>query len=241
MIRFLFVADSRGHRFVNYPKPEDKAIPLASLDFVVIRGAKIYNLVGPTIRKLNSYSSTDRVVVRLAAGINDLTAFQYDATHEYRVLKPSNHSAESLFRELDNFKRAIQTARPSAIVSFTTIPPMSFYKFQKSKKLPVSLLSEDDIQSFQRSHDTVIDEVNNRIIEHNSIRQSGLVLRTLSWHNSVRKVEKRTHRNKTKRVKRNHFAHLYDGLHGDSKLKQRWFSELYSSFVRDYTALQQSN
>ena len=240
MIRFLFVADSRGHKFATYRKPEDKAFPLA-LDFVIIGGAKIYNLIGPTIRKLNSYSASDRVVVRLAAGINDLTAFRYDLTHEYRVLKPSNHCAESLFFELDNFKRAIQTARPYALVSFATIPPMSFCKFQESRKLLAPLLSKDDIQTFQRNHDAVIDEVNTKIVTHNSIPQSGVVLRTLSWHNSVRKLEKRTRRGKVRCDKRNHFAHLYDGLHGDSKLKQRWFSEMYKSFLFDYTALQQSD
>ena len=132
MIKFLFVADSREHKFLNYRKPIDKAFPF-TIDIVVIRGAKIYNLVGPTICKLNSYSASDRVVVQLAVGINDLTAFQYDVTHKHRVLNPSNHTAESVFHELDQFKSTILTARPNTLFTLTTIPPVSFAKFQSTK------------------------------------------------------------------------------------------------------------
>ena len=55
------------------------------------------------------------------------------------------------------------------------------------------------------------------------VKQQGVSLRTLFWHNSVRESAKRTRRGKTKHIVRNHFAHLYDGLHGESKLKQQWY------------------
>ena len=154
MIRFLFVADSRGNKFSKYSKPKDKAFHF-TIDFITLRGAKIYNLVGPTIHRLSSYGAKDIVVVRLAAGINDLTTFAYDLTHEYRVLKSSNHTSESLFQQLSNFENAILTARANtlvsnlflhALVTFTTIPPASFAKFQTSKKLRVPIISEVDIQ-----------------------------------------------------------------------------------------------
>ena len=237
MIRFLFVADSRGNKFSKYSKPKDKAFHF-TIDFITLRGAKIYNLVGPTIRRLSSYGAKDVVVVRLAAGINDLTTFVYDVTHEYRVLKSSNHTSDSLFQELSNFENAILTARANTLVTFTTIPPASFAKFQTSKKLRVPIIPQADIQKFQHNHDSIIDEVNEKIISHNSIPQGGVLLRSLSWHNTIRKVEKRTRHGKTTSNKRNHFAHLYDGLHGDSKLKQRWFLEMYKSFEFDHTTLQ---
>ena len=208
MTKFLFVADSRGHKFSNYSKPVDKAFSF-TVNFVAIRGAKMYNLVGPTIRKLNSCNASDHIVVQLAAGINDLTAFQYNVAHERRVLKPSNHTAESVFQELNQFKSAIQTARPNTLVTFATIPPMSFAKFQSSKKLCAPIISKEDIHTFQHHHDSIVDEVNERIITHNSIPQCGIVLRTLSWHNTIRKVEKRTRRNKITHSKRNHFVHAW--------------------------------
>ena len=85
MIRCLFATDSRGHRFNRYPKPAEF---LFNVDFVSIRGAKICNLVGPVVYRVKRYDKSDQVVVRLAAGINDLTTFVYDSAHEKRVLKP---------------------------------------------------------------------------------------------------------------------------------------------------------
>ena len=116
MIRCLFLADSRAHNFIKYPKLPDYAF---TVDLITIRGAKIYNLVGPAIRKLQSYNTADQTIIRLAAGVNDLTAFVYDSLHEKRVLKPSQHTADSLFSELLKFKEAILSARPNTIVLFT--------------------------------------------------------------------------------------------------------------------------
>ncbi len=206
-------------------------------EFITLRGAKIYNLVGPVINKLKTYSSSDKVVTRLAAGINDLTTFVYDSNHEKRVLKPSAHTADSLFTELLKFKEAILTARPKTFVVFTTIPPVSFSKFQTSKKLTVPIISVEDIHIFQLKLNDTIDNVNTKIQEHNQLQQQGISFTTLFWHNSVRKTAKCTRRGKTKYVVRNHFAHLYDRLHGSSKLKQQWFLLMYKAFAKDRQVL----
>lgn len=234
MIRCLFLADSRAHNFNKYPKLPDYSF---TVDIISIRGAKIYNLVGPGVRKLHSYNTSDQIIVRLAAGVNDLTTFVYDSLHNKRVLKPSQHTADSLFSELMKFKEAIISARQNTIVLFTTIPTASLAKFQNSKKLRVQILSDNDLHIYQHELDATIDDINSQIIRHNKVMQHGVVLRTLCWHSSIRKSARRNRRGKTTHIVRNHFAHLYDGLHGDSKLKTQWHLAMYKLFATDRQAL----
>ena len=91
-------------------------------------------------------------------------------------MKSSNHTSDSLFQELSNFENAILTARANTLVTFTTIPPASFAKFQTSKKLHVPIIPEADIQKFQHNHDSIIDEVNKKIISHISIPQGEIIV-----------------------------------------------------------------
>ncbi len=71
-VRQLLVADSRAFSFDHYPRPESCSL---NLDFVIVRGATIEDLILPTIAKLRSYSASDFTIIKLAAGINDLTNF----------------------------------------------------------------------------------------------------------------------------------------------------------------------
>ena len=103
-------------------------------------------------------------------------------------------------------------ARPNTFVVFTTIPTASLAKFQTSKRLAVPILSDEDLAIYQRALETTVDAVNARIVSYNQTEQHGVSMKTLFWHNAVRKSAKRTRRGQTKHVIRNHFAHLYDGL-----------------------------
>ena len=166
--------------------------------------------------------------------VNDLTAFVYDSLHEKRVLKPSQHTADSLFSELLKFKEAILSARPYTIFLFTTIPTTSFAKFQSSKKLSTPILSENDLHIYQHQLDTTIDNINSLTINHNQVGQQGIHFKTLCWHSYIRKSSRQQRRGKTTHVVRNHFAHLYNGPHGDSKLKKQWHLAMYKAFALDH-------
>ena len=93
MIQCLFLADSRAHHFIKYPKLPDYAF---TVDLISIRGANIYNLVGPAKRKLQSYNTADQTIIRLGAEVNDLTAFVNMIVCTKKAL--TAHSRQFIFR-----------------------------------------------------------------------------------------------------------------------------------------------
>ena len=88
-VRQLFVADSRAFLFDHYSRPPSCNL---NVDFVIIRGAKIDDLILPTLAKLRSYSDSDVIIVKLAAGIYDLTVFTESTHSRAKVLQKSDLS-----------------------------------------------------------------------------------------------------------------------------------------------------
>ena len=72
IIRYLLVADSRAFSFNKYSKPVGSNI---AIDFVIHRGATVDDLLLPTLARLRTYPLEDRIIIKLAAGINNLLAF----------------------------------------------------------------------------------------------------------------------------------------------------------------------
>ena len=231
----LLVADSRAYSFDQYTHPPFSNL---SVDFVIQRGAKIDDLVLPTVTKLRSYDPLDFTVIKLAAGINDLTEFVYTVHSRSKVLKKSDLSLDGFFARLYRFKQQIQACRPLTIVSIVTIPLASFSKFQASRHLSSPVLSVEELITNQKQLDSLLDQANARIREFNNELQLGMSTRTLSWHTSVRKPSKRkTRTSKHNKSLRNDFSQLYDGLHATSTLKKKWYNELYRSFDLDTRSL----
>ena len=123
VVKCLLVTDSRGHNFDKYSRSEFDF----PVDFILQRGATIHELIQPTVLKLQTYHYTFEVVVRLSAGINDLLSFV--TAGDTRVFEPSTQTPDSLFNELEEFKRIVTAAHPTCRVIFSTIPPASFSKF----------------------------------------------------------------------------------------------------------------
>ena len=235
-IRQLLVADSRAFSFDQYPQPENSSL---NLDFVIIRGATIEDLIIPTLAKLCGYSASDFVIIKLAAGINDLTKFVRAPHARTKVLQKSDISLDGLFAKFSRFKQQVLACRPTTTISVVTIPPVSFSRFQASKQLPAPILSEDDLKFNQNQLDSLLDQVNTRIRSFNAELQLGIRTRTLSWHSSIRKPSKRRNQTGHYTTLRNDFSQLYDGLHAKSTLKRRWYKELLKSFEIDSRALHQ--
>ena len=209
-----------------------------SIDFVIQRGAKIDDLLLPTATKLRSYDPLDFTIIKLAAGINDLTEFVYTAHSRSKVLKKSDLTLDGFFAKLYRYKQQILACRPLTIISIVTIPSASFSKFQASRNLSSPILSDEELISNQKQLDSLLDQANARIREFNAELQLGISTRTLSWHTSVRKPSKRrTRSGKYNTSLRNDFSPLYDGLHAISSLKKKWHNELFRSFELDTRAL----
>lgn len=235
-VRQLFVADSRAFSFDQYPRPKSCNL---DLDFIIIRGAKIYDLILPTLAKLRTYSKSEFVIIKLAAGINDLTVFTDSPHSRAKVLQKNDLCLDGLFAKFNHFKQQVLGCRATVIVSFVTIPPASFAKFQASKSLPAPILSEAELKFNQQQLDALLDQANTRIRMLNSELQLSVCSRTLSWHTSIRKPSKRRNRAGHYTTLRNDFSQLYDGLHAKSELKRKWFNELLRSFELDTFSLQQ--
>lgn len=207
------------------------------MDFIVRRGGTIQDLLPLTLARLRQYNEEDWVILKLAAGINNLTKLVNTGHRGKRVLVRSSVSADDILSLLLNFKEEVINIRPTTVVSFVTVPTASFAKFQEFRHLASPFLSEEAILSNQTDLDAVLDTVNIRIAEANAV-QHGVIPRTLSWHASIRRKSKR--RNKSGRLRadlRTRLGQLYDGLHAVSTLKHRWFQETYKAFSIEREAL----
>ena len=120
---------------------------------------------------------------------------------------------------------------PTAVVGFVTIPTLSFVKYRDSKsdKEQRSFLPTDEqLEIDQNKLDKELIVLNTDIKVENSRKQSGLlkVCYTVSWHYTVSKQSIRKRRSGSRKVIRNNFANLYDGLHATHSLKKRWHKKL---------------
>ena len=235
VVHCLFVADSRAHNFDHYTRPSE----FASLDlaYIIRRGSKLGDLLQLTLAKLKSYNRQDYLLIKVAAGINNLTKFAYDSSRRNRVLTVNPLSADDLVNILEDFKAQILAARPRTLVSFCTIPTASLKKFQTIKKLATPILSEPDLTTAQVYLDQVLDEVNSRIVALNRSTYT-VSLHTYIRRSSIRKSLTSSGSHKRKTIRSN-FSHLYDGLHATSYLKKRWYTAILSSFERDISRIQQ--
>ncbi|MES9885082.1 MAG: hypothetical protein ABW185_29925 [Sedimenticola sp.] len=219
----LFVGDSRAHGFDRYDCPQK-----VTVHFVIKRGARVDDLVAPTLTKLQSLYSYDIVIVKIACGINNFT--QFVKRNNVKDLVESAATERSVFNELVEFKKAIKHCCPKALVGFVTIPTLSFVKYRDTRVgKEHSQYSDRELSIFQSEVDGKLKSLNIRIKLENSTRQSGFETgcRTVSWHNSITRQSRRKRRDGTSRtVTRTCFNQLYDGLHAVRPLKRKWFDEV---------------
>ncbi|CAC5380191.1 unnamed protein product [Mytilus coruscus] len=149
-----------------------------------------------------------------------------------RELVYSGAKGLEIYEKILEFKAAVKEKLPNALVGFITVPPISFKKYKEhcfeNKKLTVSEISNDDLLKFQKDLEKEVELLNEKIIFGNCEKQSGHLkgCRTISWHRSVCRLGKVKRGKKYQKVYKNDFRELYDGIHGTSDIKQKWFSQL---------------
>ena len=123
----LFVGDSRSYGFFRYEQPKN----FETL-FCVKRGAKIDDLIGESLEKLKEVRTDLPLIVKIAAGINNLTKF---TRHQGgKELIASDISIAEVCNKLDSLKSKIKEARSDALVGFVTIPTLSFENWRWTGK-----------------------------------------------------------------------------------------------------------
>ena len=171
--------------------------------------------------------------MKIAAGVNNLT-IKRNKGRAYELV-PSAATARDVLNDLVNLKGEIKKARPDAIVSFITIPPINFFQQLKfwvdKKKLPNPTYDIDDRKTFQQSHEIIIAYINKNINQLNHQVQLGVTCQTASWHTEVLKTQK----GKTKLIA----CSLYDGVHGADDVKRKWHAKFHKSIQKEIEQIQQ--
>lgn len=224
----IIVGDSRLAGFQRYSSPTD-----LQLKFVIRRGARVADLVEPTLEAVRAVRGANILIVKIACGINNFTEF---VTHPNgRELTYAGVTGDHVYSELKELKREIKEIKPKALVGFVTVPTLSFAKNIESRiisnRLRESKYSTTEVAGLQTALDEQISILNIRLKFENSVHQAGhrKGCRTISWHRYITKLSKRKRSRTAKHsrtVVRNNFTKLYDGLHAVSELKQRWFHDL---------------
>ena len=206
---FVFACDSRGNNFNQYQQCQD--IPI---NYIIRRGSDISQLQLETLEFLRSLSvSHDTpVIVKIAAGINDILN---------TISAAQTFTADSILLKLENFRKCVLSVIPWALVGFVTIPTVEVSLLPRLVNSP--------LPSLQSLVNDAINFLNIKIRSSNSLAGCW----TVSWHLLVqKKICKRPGKGrKAKSVYRYIYSNLYDGLHGNSQTKKKWFQMLVKCFT----------
>ncbi|CAC5393515.1 unnamed protein product [Mytilus coruscus] len=211
----------------------------------------IEDLVNETLSILREYKGTDRsIIVKIACGINEFTKFEHHKEGKDLRLK-SDVSSRTVFNRLKSLKEKIKTELPTAVVGFITIHTLSFINYRDFLRLnPMSYkrsgrrsASDKELQADQAKLDKELTLLYADKKLENSRKQSGLLkgCYTISWHNSISKVSIRKRKSGSRKVIRNNFADLHDGLHPKNSLKRRWHKQLVKCATSELDLIRQNN
>lgn len=229
----VLVADSRANNFDKYKQPHD-----LNIHYIIQRGATIEQLTSRTRTEIVSLTTKKYILVKIAAGINDILEKYTDCTGTHIRLSTTS-SAETIINKLLVFRSVVKTLIPSALVGFVTIPTAHLPSIQQhnidsKKTIPSSAYPLETLQQEQSKLNTLIDEINNRIRTLNSNEQAFCTRGcwTVSWHSYIAKLHsKRSGKGRpAKKHTRYMYGNLYDGLHAVSTVKRAWFQLVLRSF-----------
>ena len=258
---FILVGDSRLCGFEKFDYGKFK------FHHVIKRGAVLKDLVSETLSILRDYQGSDRsIIVKIACGINEFTKFEYHKEGKNLRFR-SDVSSQTVFDSLKSFKRKIKTEVPTSVVGIITVPTLSFLTYRnfrenkekdkrankhqtesrsgkrthKSSRPDKSRASDKDLQDDQEKLDKELVLLNASIKLENSRKQTGLLkgCYTVSWHNSISRVSIRKRRSGSRKVVRNNFSELYDGLHPKQSLKKRWHNQLLKCATSELELIRQ--
>lgn len=238
----ILAADSRARWFRDidqtwqrdmFTVDHDSYIPI----YISIPGAKILDLLQPILTKLSELPTRSRILLKIAAGINNLTKKYHHrrrtqlsrAGRAYYEIAPSHYTADHIIYHLSVLKYHIKRAYPKVIVSYITIPPADFdghYNYQQRKALGTKqIFTQEEREIHQRIHLDEIEHINQRINSENTSRQQGIKPQTVSWHTKI--IKRKT--NGTRYL----WYNLYDGLHGTVGANKYLHRQLHTAYVKE--------
>jgi hypothetical protein len=232
----IFVSDSRGRDLRTNPLPVST---LYQCEYIIKGGACIHNLQKDTLQLLSRYGRINPnalYIVKIAAGICDITKKVHHEGGVDIILRDRTYVLTKLLR----FKEHILALGLKALVSFATIPPVSFknaHSFNVSMGKNWSSIRSDEMRA--RDQLTLFEKlqhINNTLIQENSKPQQISNLgecrpSQLLWHQQVLREAKKKKTGKT--VLRIPNTALVDGVHASPVVSKRWADTLLHSLSQD--------
>jgi hypothetical protein len=234
-IHAIIATDSRGKNFVSKAAPNSDIYQTHNL---VCRGARIDRVSSAIFSCLRRINPSSLVLVRICAGINELT---YKYHHkDGNELVP--HIQQNVIQHLLQLKEKIRRKFPSALVGIATIPIVNLAQsklhYMEKGWLSKPLYDESQTLQHQRELSITISNINARIVRENSLRQYipeiGLVLPTqLFLNQDIEKVSIRKKGGKRRLRKHIQISSLPDGVHPSDRISDKWFNCIHENFKRE--------
>jgi hypothetical protein len=234
--RALIVTDSRGKIFVE-KEPENQDLYITYN--IVVSGARIPQLLSETLVRLSTFPTKDIFMVRLGAGINELTK----KIHHENGCEVVLNEHPSLWENVLSFKDEIRRTHPNTLVSLCTIPPVDFeacHKFYIQRGwLKKSILTESSRKAQQEELKSILTHTNHLISVENKkeqlVKGAGFVTPSqLYFHQEIERTFTKRKKDGTKKTTK-HIRQdtLVDGIHPTRYVAGKWFELVHINFFKE--------
>lgn len=232
MSHIIFGTDSRGRGLEQYIH-QNNALTTHTLHCIIIPGGTLSTIIQQVQNKIQSLTQQHNhttIHCTIAAGICNLTKKTFhQGGMEISYLRDANNIA-SIKQTISS---TYQTMHSNNIhFNLVHIPPASISKYSEFNiqhgKLKQSSFTTTDFHEQQTTLEQDIQDINNHISTQNQI-YSTLSIR---WDRDILKCKKRKrgrNNNNTKISQCFSYSDLYDGVHANSQLKNKWFYFLVKS------------
>jgi hypothetical protein len=234
-IHAIVASDSRAKDFLTKSSPNAEKYTTHN---IICRGARIDRVSSAIASKLRRIPESDFVIIRICAGINELT---YRYHHEDGVeLVP--HTQQNLLQHLLELKEHIRKQRPLSLVGIATIPIINFKRAQEYYVergwLKKPLFDKIATEQHQQALSDTLAIINSRITKENTIKQYlpdlGTVLPTQCFlHQDIEKYSIRKRGNKRRIRKHIQNSALPDGIHPCDRISDKWHTCIHNNFLRE--------
>ena len=221
----IIATDSRGKNFQELDFEQNSR----NYDTVYISksGAKIEDLIAPVIQTLEPINPNRPVVLKLVAGICNITSKNRTPQRETQITYQETINISDLISQFRHFREVVLETHPKSLVSVATIPPANLVTVNQKVRTPV--YSSREILRQSRAQMKDVCELNKKIIQLNYESQELARPTTPLLSATCVKVKK----GKLSPI----VGALPDGIHGTKKVQEKWLSLIHRSIERDITKI----
>lgn len=234
----LIVCDSRGKNFERIFNDYDCFVRkdlFYDVKFIAIRGARVQDLLEPTLSYISGIDHKIPILLKLAAGINNFTKKNKNRYNETEI-SLNYISPNEVFLQLTNFVEHVKRAHINSVVTICGIPTANLRIIQqhsvKLGRLRHPSVSEDTLKLKTDLLNIDVEIVNQKIAALNKKPQCSIIPYTASLDSYVLKK-------KSGGKRRYMVQSLPDGLHGSDLVQLNWLNCIWKSLMKEATSLEE--